>query len=187
MNAKMNFVRMQGFPNASAEACSYLYPALMWQPRLIGILFLVGLVLQSVPFFVALAVLLWWNVILPALNPFDALYNRLVAKPKLVPPLPPAPAPRRFAQAEAGTVLLAIGVALFFGLNLLAYGLEGVILVSLAALIFGRFCQGSYLYWLATGQSAFANRTLPWSRYSERGIAHTGEADANATNRGLTP
>jgi hypothetical protein len=135
----------------------------MWQPRVIGILVLVGLISQAVPFFLALAALLWWNVILPALNPFDAVYNRLVAKPKGVPPLPPAPAPRRFAQAEAGTIMLAIGLSLHYELNLLAYSLEGLVIASLGALVFGRFCQGSYLYWLFTGQAAVANRTLPWS------------------------
>jgi hypothetical protein len=164
MTSKLNFVRQQGFTDASPEAGSYLYPALMWQPRVIGILVLVGLLLQAAPFFLALAAVLWWNVILPAFNPFDILYNRLVAKPKGVPPLPPAPAPRRFAQAEAGTVMLAIGLSLLNELNLLAYSLEGLVLASLGALIFGRFCQGAYLYWLFTGQSAVANRTLPWSQ-----------------------
>jgi hypothetical protein len=163
MTAKLSFVRQQGFPDASPEACSYLYPALMWQPRVIGILVFVGLIFQAAPFFLAMGALLWWNVILPAFNPFDALYNRLLAKPKGAPPLPPARAPRRFAQAEAGTVMLAIGPALLSELNLVAYVLEGLMLASLGALIIGRFCQGSYLYWLFTGQSAIANRTLPWS------------------------
>jgi hypothetical protein len=162
MTAKLNFVRQQGFPDASPETCSYLYPALMWQPRVIGILVLVGLVFQAAPFFLALAALLWWNVILPAFNPFDAFYNRLV-KPNGVPRLTPAPAPRRFAQAEAGTVMLAIGLALLSEVNLLAYALEGLVLASLGVLIFGRFCQGSYLFLLFTGQSAVANQTLPWS------------------------
>jgi hypothetical protein len=163
MTSKLNFVRQQGFLDVSPEVCCYLYPALMWQPRAIGILVLVSLIFQAAPFFLALAALLWWNVILPAFNPFDALYNRLLAKPKGVPRLPPAPAPRRFAQAEAGTVMLAIGLALLCEVNLLAYLLEGLVLASLGALIFGRFCQGSYIYWLFTGQSAVANRTLPWS------------------------
>jgi uncharacterized protein DUF4395 len=162
MTAKLNFVRQQGFPDASPETCSYLYPALMWQPRVIGILFLVGLAFQAASFFLALGALLWWNAIFPAFNPFDAIYN-LVAKPKSVPRLLPAPAPRQFAQAEAGTVIAAIGLALLGEVNLLAYILEGLALASLGALIFGRFCQGSYLYLLFTGQSAVANRTLPWS------------------------
>jgi hypothetical protein len=162
MTSKLNFVRQQGFTDASPEACSHLYPALMWQPRAIAILFLVGLVRPTPVYFLALGALLWWNVILPAFNPFDALYN-MVAKRRGARRLPLAPAPRRFAQAEAGTVIAAIGLALLGEANLLAYALEGLVLVSLAALIFGRFCQGSYLYLLFTGQSAVANRTFPWS------------------------
>ena len=36
--------------------------------------------------------------------------------------------------------------------------------VALGALVFGRFCLGSYLYHLLRGETSFANRTLPWSR-----------------------
>lgn len=161
MTSKLSFVRQQGFLDTSPEACGSLYPALMWQPRAIGVLFLVGMAFQAAPYFLALGALLWWSVILPAFSPFDAFYNRLVARSKGAPRLTPAPAPRRFAQAEAGTVILAIGLALFFEANLLAYALQGLVLVSLAAVIFGRFCQGSYLFLLFTGQLAAANRTLP--------------------------
>ena len=159
MTAKWNYVRQQGFPDASPETCRHLYPALMWQPRMIAVLFLVGLAWQAAPYFLALGALLWWNVLCPALNPFDAVYN-LVAKPTNVPRLPAARAPRRFAQAEAGTVIAAIGVALIGEVNLLAWILEGIVLVSLVALNCGNFCQGSYLYLLFTGQSGVANGTL---------------------------
>ncbi len=71
MTAKLNFVRQQGFRDTSPQACDYQYPALMWQPRAIGILALVGLVLQSWLYFLALFGLLWWNVVLPTLNPLD--------------------------------------------------------------------------------------------------------------------
>ena len=80
MTAQINFVRQQGFRDAGSDACAYQYPALMWQPRLIGIFVLIGLVIQSWPYFLALSALLWWNVALPQLNPFDALYNRLVCE-----------------------------------------------------------------------------------------------------------
>jgi hypothetical protein len=164
MTAELNFVRQQGFRDASSDACAYQYPALMWQPRAIGSLVLIGLVVQAWPYFLALSALLWWNVALPHLNPFDALYNYLVAKPKGLPGLGPAPSPRRFAQAMAGTFMLAIGLALFSGWRDLAWALEALLLAALAALIFGRFCLGSYLFLLPTGQAGFANRTLPWAR-----------------------
>ncbi len=163
MTAKLNFIRQQGFRDASPAACDYQFPALMWQPRAIGILVLVGLVLQTSFYFLALSALLWWNVILPTLNPFDALYNTLVAKPRGVPPLSPAPAPRRFAQAMAGSFMLGIGLSLLFGWSILAWALQALLLAALAALIFGRFCLGSYVFLLFTGQIGFANRTLPWA------------------------
>jgi hypothetical protein len=162
MTTKLNFVQQQGFRDASPKACDYQYPALMWQPRVIGILVLIGLVLQVWLYFLALSALLWWNVVFPALNPFDALYNRLAAKPKGIPRLSPAPAPRRFAQAMAGTFMLAIGLSLLAGLSLLSWALEALLLGALVALIFGRFCLGSYLFLLLTGEFHFANRTLPW-------------------------
>ena len=82
MTAELNFVRQQGLRDASPQSCVYQYPALMWQPRAIGILVLVGLVFQAWPYFLVLGALLWWSVALPHLNPFDALYKYLVAKPK---------------------------------------------------------------------------------------------------------
>lgn len=164
MTAELNFVRQQGFRDASPEACGYQYPALIWQPRVIGSLVLVGLVFQAWPLFLALSALLGWNVVLPHLNPFDALYKRLVATPRGLPPLPPAPGPRRFAQAMAGTFMLAIGLSLLSGWTTLAWVLEALLLAALGALIFGRFCLGSYLFLLLIGQSGFANRTLPWAR-----------------------
>lgn len=164
MTAEVNFVRQQGLRDASPATCACQYPAMMWQPRAIGILVLAGVAVQAWPWFLGLSALLWWNVVLPQLNPFDAIYNRLVAKPKGLPRLAPAPGPRRFAQAMAGTFMLAIGLSLFSGRLALAWSLEALLLAALAALIFGRFCLGSYLYLLITGQREFANRTLPWSR-----------------------
>jgi hypothetical protein len=164
MTAELNFIRQQGFRDASADSCAYQYPALMWQPRIIGALVLVGVVLQSWEYFLFLWALLWWNAVVPRLNPLDVLYNRVVAKPRNLPSLGPAPNPRRFAQLMAGTFMLATGVGLLSGWRGLAWSLEAALLAALGALIFGRFCLGSYLFHLVSGQGGFANRTLPWSR-----------------------
>jgi hypothetical protein len=87
----------------------------MFQPRALGILVIMGLILQVWPLFLTLAAILWWNVLLPRLNPFDALYNRLIANPRGQLPLTPAPAPRRMAQGMAATFMLAIGLFLLTG------------------------------------------------------------------------
>jgi hypothetical protein len=67
------------------------------------------------------------------------------------------------ADQDYGSRLAVNGLALFGEVNPLAYILEGLALASLGGLVFGRFCQGAYLYLHLTGQSASANRTLPWS------------------------
>jgi hypothetical protein len=161
--AKRQFVRQQGLGDAAPASCAYLYPALMFQPRLLAGIVLVGIVLQYPPIFLVLAAILWWNVLVPRHNPFDALYNRTIARPRNLPPLGPAPAPRRFAQSIAGTILAGAGLALLAGVPAIAWFLEGLISVALGALVLGRFCFGSYLYHRLGGQAAFAKRTLPWS------------------------
>jgi hypothetical protein len=162
-DAQINFVRQQGFRDAGASECKGGFPALMFQPRLIGVVVAIGIVFQSGYLFLALSAVLWWNALVPSRNPFDASYNALVARPRGLPPLTPAPAPRRFAQGMAGTFALGIGVSLLSGLQVLAWILEGFLVIALAALVFGRFCIGSYLFHVFSGHRAFANRTLPWS------------------------
>ena len=164
MAAELNFVRQQGFRNASPETCIHQYPALMLQPRIVGVLVLAGMLFQPWPHFLALSALLWWNAALPRLNPFDALYNQLMARPKGRLRLEPAPTPRRFAQSIAGTLMFATALSLLLGWRPAAWFFESVMLAALGALIFGRFCMGSYLYFVLTGQADFARNTLPWAR-----------------------
>jgi hypothetical protein len=163
-DAQINFVKQQGFRDASARTCAYQYPALMLQPRAIGALVLAGVLLQAAPLFLTLSVVLWWNALVPGLNPFDKLYNALVAARKGLPPLTAAPGPRRFAQGMAATFMLLIGVSLRAGWRPLAWVLEAFLLAALGALIFGGFCAGSYLFHLLTGNAGYARRTLPWAR-----------------------
>jgi Domain of unknown function (DUF4395) len=163
-DAQINFVKQQGFEDASSRTCDFQYPALMFQPRVIGVLAVAGVLLQSAPLFLTLSIILWWSALVPSLNPFDVLYNHLVAARKGLPRLTPAPAPRRFSQGMAATFMLAIGASLLAGWTTLAWVLEAVLLASLGALVFGRFCLGSFIFHLLTGNVAFARRTLPWAR-----------------------
>lgn len=161
--AREHFVQQQGFEQEDAAGCAARYPALMFQPRVVGVLVLVALVTQSAPLFLILAAILWWNALEPAYNPFDRLYNLLIASPWGRQPLGPAPPPRRFSQAMAGTFMLAIGISLIAGWSTAAWILQGLVVVTLSALVFGRFCLGSYLYYLLHGRVDFANHTLPWA------------------------
>jgi hypothetical protein len=165
MGANLNFVRSQGF-ETNVPACEYQFPALMWQPRMIGILTLLGVLLESGWYFIVLGAILWWNALVPRLNPFDAIYDHFVLKRKGHAAIGPAPAPRRFSQAIAGAFMLAIGLSLRFGSPALAWTFEVILMIFIAALVFGRFCAGSFLWYHLVGKRAFARKTLPWVRSS---------------------
>jgi hypothetical protein len=64
----------------------------------------------------------------------------------------------------AATLMLLIGVSHITEWNTLAWVIEALLLVALAALIFGTFCLGSFVFHLLTGKSEFAKQTLPWGR-----------------------
>jgi hypothetical protein len=63
--AKINFIKQQGFADANARTCGFQYPALMFQPRVIGVLVLAGVLLQAASLFLTLSALLWWNALMP--------------------------------------------------------------------------------------------------------------------------
>ena len=162
--AKMHFVEQQGFGKMEGAGAEKQFEALVFQPRITAILVAVGLVVQSGWYFLGLSALLWWNALVAPLNPFDAIYNALIARPRGYPALGPAPAPRRFAQGMAASFMLGIGLALLAGATTLAWIIEGFLVVAMLALLAGRLCLGSYIFHLLAGRGAFANRTLPWGR-----------------------
>lgn len=161
--ARLNFVHQQGFRDASPAECDVLYPALMWQPRVSALILLAGLIWQAWPVFLGLSVLLWWNALVPERNLFNSTYNRFLAERLGRPPVPVAPAPRRFAQGMAGSFCLAIAVCLFFGWHVAAYVFEAFLVAAVSSLIFGKFCLGSYIFHWLRRDGRFANRTLPWA------------------------
>jgi hypothetical protein len=138
-----NFILQQGLEDPVPKDTHPRFEALLFQPRLIGLAVLVGIALQSPAVFLGLGAVLWWNALLPRINPFDALYNlRLGSRPGAIR-LGPAPAPRRFAQGMAGAFALAIGTMLQLEWFIAAYVLEAFLVVAIVALIFGRLCLGS--------------------------------------------
>jgi hypothetical protein len=159
-----NFMKQQGFPDEGAELCNMHFEGLYFQPRIVFPLVLVGIAFQSATLFFLLSALLWWNTLLPALNPFEWVYNLAIAASRGTPPLATAPGPRRFAQGMAAAFLLGAGLALRAGRPELSWLLQGLLVIAFLALLFGRFCLGAYVYHVLRGRLAFANSTLPWVR-----------------------
>ena len=162
-NVKRNFILQQGLPDPPAASCLLQYSALQFQPRVVALLVLVAVLLQSPLMFLALSAVLLWSAIFPRWNPFDALYNRIVAARTGRIALSPAPSPRRFAQAMAGAFALGIGASLLMGWRTTAIVLEVILVLAVGALVFGSFCFGSFVFHLLLGRLGFAKRTLPWA------------------------
>jgi hypothetical protein len=162
--AVSNFMRQQGFAEEPADACDMHFVGLYFQPRIVFAAILVAILLQSGALHLAISAILWWNTLLPAWNPFELAYNRLIARKHGGAPLLPAPGPRRFAQGMAAAFNLGAWAGLWLGHPGIAWGLEGALVAAFTTLLFGRFCLGAYVYHVLRGRLAFANRTLPWAR-----------------------
>ena len=81
----------------------------------------------------------------------------------LYPALLFAPFPFAISAAVASFLGPAIGLGSLGLYRLIRLHAQSVV-AALGALIFGRFCLGSYVYHLVIGEGRFASRTLPWSR-----------------------
>jgi len=158
-----NFMKQQGFAEEPPQACSARFSGLFFQPRIMFGGVLVATALQSAPLFFVLSAVLWWNVAVPGLNPFEVAYNLLVSARRGLPALAAAPAPRRFAQGMAATFMLLVAVSLVQGWTVAAWVFEALLVVAFSALLFGKFCLGAYIFHLLRGRVAFANGTLPWA------------------------
>jgi hypothetical protein len=141
--SRLRFIRQQGFTGDTFPGS--LYTALMLQPRIVGVLVALGVLLQSAPLFIAVGLLLWWSALVPRRNPFDAVYNHVVAYPRGLPPLQAAPTPRRFAAGESGTVAIAAGVAMAAGHGS-AWILQAVYVGGILSAVFADFCVPAYTY-----------------------------------------
>ena len=164
-----NFMSQQGFVEEPPDACDMHFEGLYFQPRIVFPTVIVAILLQlvsvewSAGLHLVISIVLWWNVLLPARNPFELAYNRWIARPKGRMELVPAPGPRRFAQGMAAAFSLGAGLALLYGAIPVAWVLQAFLVVAFMSLLFGRFCLGAYVYHLLKGRTAFANSTLPWS------------------------
>jgi hypothetical protein len=159
----MNFMKQQGFTQEPPDRAALRFKGLQFQPTIVASMMLVAIFTQSPAIFLLFSALLWLNVLVPAANPFEQFYNRVVARRRGGPLLTTAPGPRRFAQGIAATFMLAAGLTLLQGWMAASYVFQGLLAVAFAALLFGKFCLGAYVYHLLRGNVAFANGTCPWS------------------------
>jgi hypothetical protein len=143
-HSKIQFIRSLGYVEPNAD--DRLYSALMLQPRIVGGVTVIGVLLQSPWIFLALSAVLAWSALVPTQSLFDAIYNYGVARPRRLLPLAAAPAPRRFAGGLAASVTLATGVALLAGADATAWALEALLVFAVTAVVFGRACAGADLY-----------------------------------------
>lgn len=157
-------MRQQGFPEETNPSCGMHFAGLNYQPRIVAAFIVAGIIFRSPAMFLALSAILWWSAIVPAYNPFEIFYNRVVAARRETILLTSAPAPRRFAQGMAATMTLIVALALWQRWEVTAAIFEGLFVAAIAALLFGRFCVGAYVYHLLRGRRSFANATLPWVR-----------------------
>ena len=161
--AVRNFMKQQGFAEEPEPVCDMHFAGLYFQPRIVAALALLAILFQSPAFFFLLSAVLWWSVLFPEWNPFELAYNRWIAAPRERPALGLAPAPRRFAQGMTASFMLLAAIALWAGLTTTAWIFEAFLVIAFAALLFGKFCVGAYVYHLLHGQRALANATLPWA------------------------
>ena len=159
--SKRNFIIQQGFPEPSAEMCDRQYSAILFQPRLLGLAFVVGSALQLPAVFFALGAILWWCMAFPRLNPFNAVYNRVLTRLSGIT-LTPSPAPRRFSQFLGGLFCLSIATSLTMGFRTTAVVLEAFLIAGTATMLAG-FCMGTFVFHIVRGHPGFAMGTLPWS------------------------
>src|SRR4029453_7975066 len=103
-DSQLRFLRQLGVTTPNPDRS--LYEALMFQPRIIGSLTLVGVLLQNPWLFLTLSAVLWWATLVPRQNLFDATYNAVGALPRGRPRLGVSRAPRRFAQSMAANAAM---------------------------------------------------------------------------------
>jgi hypothetical protein len=146
----------QGFGALDAAAKSRYAVPLRFTPAVGTTLIAVGLVLQSPPWLVAVAVVALSGVLLPGAMVLDLVYNHGVRHLFDAPPLPPTPPPRRFSYALSATLLTGSALAFTLGQPAWGYLLGGAVVVGGTILTVTLWCLGSWLYRLIPGRTPAA-------------------------------
>ena len=164
VNKKYLFMKQQGFNTDHNNSAERHFDLLLFQPLNVGAMIMLAIALQSFVMFLIVGSILWFNTVLPGFNPFERLLDRVTKGSAKHFPLPPAPAPRRFMQGMAGSLMFMAAISMTYDFTNLSYVFQGFIALAFAMLIFGKFCVGAYIYHVLTGNVKFANQTCPWSQ-----------------------
>jgi len=159
-NAKINFVQQQGYTSLTPPQCAVRYPALIFQPRVLFVVFSISVIFSLHRAFFLVSLLLFFSALLPSLNPFDALYRFLFPRHSKFNAR--ALAPRRFSQLLGGAFCLVIFFAAQFGMPVLYWSMASSLLFFNALPAFTNFCMPALLYHIFSGKLEFALKTLPW-------------------------
>ena len=159
-----NFILQMGFADPDPAVRQRQYAALTFQPRIVLVLVVAGILFQSPSVFAVLGALLWLSALFPKLNPFSALYNLSLGRRPGAFRLGAAPAPRRGAETMAGAFALAIALLILTGFNVAACVLQAIFLAASLAVELAGFCFGTFAYHLRRGNVKFALQTLPWAK-----------------------
>lgn len=139
---------MQGFSRASVEARPGLAMTLRFTPAVCATLALAGLLLGSPVWLAGMAVVALIGVLLPSGHPIDLLFNHGVRHLVGAEPLPPNPAPRRFACGVGLVMLSSAALAFATGHPVLAWALGGFLVVVAAFNTLTNWCLASWFYGL---------------------------------------
>ncbi len=167
---KRNFILQQGFQDPGPALRPRQYSALTFQPRVVLVLVVAGVLFQSPVVFAVLCALLWWSALIPKLNPFSALYNLTAGGRPGAFRLAPAPAPRRGAETMAGAFALITALLILAGFHLATYVVEAILLAASLAVELAGFCFGTFAYHLRRGNVKFALETLPWAKTEKESV-----------------
>jgi len=161
--AKRNFILQLGYEDPAPAVVLLQYSALVFQPKVVFLGVVAGILFQSSAIFAVLGALLLLSALFPKLNLFNAGYNRTLGSRPGAFRLGPSPAPRRGAETQAGAVALTSALLIHAGFSLTAYIVEAILLAAALAVLIGSFCFGAFTYHLLR-RWRFALQTLPWAR-----------------------
>jgi hypothetical protein len=139
---------MQGYGALGEDERRQLALALRLSPALCLAGMTLGVVLRSPVVLVVMAATAFAGGFVTAKHPFDLLWDQVLRRVTGGPPVPPTPAPRRFACQMATVWLLGVAAAFLAGAETLGIALGVPLLAVAATVTTTNWCVPSFVYGL---------------------------------------